>query len=149
MSIRILIVCLGNICRSPTAEAILRGRAATAGLDIVVDSAGTGHWHIGEPPHGDMIRTAAGRGYDLSALRARQVGPEDFGRFDLILAADPQNRADLEAMRPPGATTPVRLLAPYGNGTGESIPDPYMTENFDAAFDLIEEACDGLIAQLQ
>ncbi|SPJ24883.1 low molecular weight protein-tyrosine-phosphatase [Palleronia abyssalis] len=149
MTHRILIVCLGNICRSPTAEAILRQKAEAAGLKLEIDSAGTGDWHIGEPPYPAMIDAAKTAGYDLSALRARQVTPADFDRFDLILAADPQNLADLEAMRPPGNLTPIELFAPYANGPDTEVPDPYHTRDFDGALALIERASDGLIAQLQ
>lgn len=146
---RILIVCLGNICRSPTAEAVLRDKAKAAGLDLRIDSAGTGDWHVGAPPHPPMVRAAREAGYDLSDLRARQVGPEDFHRFDLILAADEENLADLEALRPPDSDTPVRLLAPYGGDGTRAIPDPYFTKDFAGALALVERAADGLIAQLQ
>lgn len=149
MTIRILFVCLGNICRSPAAEAILRHKAAAAGLTLDLDSAGTGDWHVGDPPHPPMIEAAGRRGYDLGTLRARQVTPDDFDRYDLILAADPENRADLEALRPRGSDTPVRLLARYADGAGDTVPDPYMTGDFEAALDLVERACAGLVAQLQ
>lgn len=149
MARRILFVCLGNICRSPTAEAVLRHKAEAAGLTLLVDSAGTGDWHIGAAPHPPMIRAAAARGYDLSHLAARQIVPADFERFDLILVADADNRRDVEALRPVGNSTPVALFAPYA-GTGEEIvPDPYYTKDFDGALRLIERAADGVIAQLQ
>lgn len=146
MTIRILFVCLGNICRSPAAEAILRHKAAEAGLALDPDSAGTANWHLGRPPHPPMIEAAARRGYDLGALRARQVTPDDFRPYDLILAADPENRADLEALRPAGSETPVRLLAAYADGAGDTAPDPYITGDFEAALDLVERACAGLVA---
>lgn len=146
---RVLFVCLGNICRSPAAEAILCHKAAEAGLAVDIDSAGTGDWHVGRPPHPPMIEAALRRGYDLGALRARQVTPEDFNRYDLILAADPENRADLEALRPRGNDTPVRLLAAYAEGAGDTVPDPYMSGDYEAALDLVERACAGLVAQLQ
>ncbi|WOI56954.1 low molecular weight protein-tyrosine-phosphatase [Palleronia sp. LCG004] len=145
----ILIVCLGNICRSPTAEAVLRSKLADAGLGIEVDSAGTGDWHVGDPPHADMIAAASRAGYDLSQLRARQIVPEDFERFDLILAADPSNLEDLERVRPAGNSTRAVLFAPYAGRGVDAIPDPYHTGDFDGALDLVEAACDGLLSQLQ
>ncbi len=145
----ILIVCLGNICRSPTAEAVLRARLAAAGLDIEVDSAGTGDWHVGEAPHVEMTEAAAAKDYDIAALRARQIAPADFARFDLILAADPSNLRDIEAIRPAGNTTPVMLFAPLSGSGQDAIPDPYFTGDFAGALALVEAACDGLIAQLQ
>lgn len=149
MTERILIVCLGNICRSPAAEAVLRAKAAAVGLDLVVESAGTGDWHVGDPPHPPMIRAAQAAGYDLSPLRARQVAPEDFDRFDLILAADETNLAEVEALRPAGNSTPVRLFAPYAGDGARSIPDPYFTKDFRGALALVERASEGLLRQLQ
>ena len=149
MTKRILFVCLGNICRSPTAEIVLRAKAAEAGLHLEVDSAGTGDWHIGEPPHPPMIEAARARGYDMSTLRARQVGGVDFDRFDLILVADETNLRDVEALRPAGDTTPVELFAPYAGGDERSIPDPYYTGDFGGALLLVERAAKGLVAQLQ
>ena len=145
----VLFVCLGNICRSPSAEGVFRARAATAGLDVVADSAGLGRWHLGDPPHGPAIRAAARRGYDLSGQRARQANAADFDRFDLILGMDGDNIAGLEALRPPGNRTPVRLFLDYAPETGVAhVPDPYYTGDFDAALDLIKAAADGLVAAL-
>ncbi len=149
MTRRILIVCLGNICRSPAAEGVLRRKIEAAGLDWTVDSAGTGDWHVGEGPHPRMVRAAAQAGYDLSAQRARQIAPEDFARHDLILVADEDNLADVEALRPAGDDTPVHLFAPYAGEGARAIPDPYFTGDFDGALGLVERAADGLIAQLQ
>ncbi len=146
---RILVVCLGNICRSPTAEAVLRRKAEAAGLDLEIDSAGTGDWHRGEPPHPPMVAAAGRAGYDLTGLRARQIGAADFGRFDLILAADEDNLADIERLRPDGDATPVRLFATHAGDGSRSIPDPYYTKDFAAALEQIERAADGLLAQLQ
>ena len=143
---RILCVCLGNICRSPTAEAVLRHMS---GGGIEVDSAGTGDWHVGKPPYGPAAAAAAARGYDLSALRARQFGAADFRLFDLILAMDRQNFDDIEALRPSGMTTPVSLFLEYAPKTGVTeVPDPYFTRGFDEALDLIEAAARGLIEKL-
>ncbi len=150
MTTRILAVCLGNICRSPTAEAVLRAIATQAGLDLELDSAGTGGWHAGEPPYGPAIRAGAARGYDLAPLRARQVTRADFDRFDLILVMDRANLEDLERLRPAGNATPVRLFLSHAPETGtDEVPDPYYTRRFDEVLDLVEAAARGLVAQLQ
>lgn len=141
---RILFVCLGNICRSPTAEGVARARFDAAGLDIRVDSAGTSDWHIGAPPYAPMVEVALDRGIDLGTLRARQVARQDFRDFDLIIAMDRKNAADLEALRPTGAQTPVRLLSEFANGLPPDIPDPYYTRDFVEAITLIERAVAGL-----
>lgn len=133
MSKRILCVCLGNICRSPAAEAVLRARGAD------VDSAGTAGWHVGKPPYGPMRDAAQARGLDMTGLAARQFEAADFTRFDLILAMDAQNLADIEALRPEGNATRVALFA------GGDVPDPYYTRDFDGALDLIEAAADAWV----
>ncbi|MBK5932666.1 protein tyrosine phosphatase [Rhodovulum imhoffii] len=145
---RILFVCLGNICRSPTAEGVFRGLAEAAGVAVQVDSAGTGGWHVGNPPDRRAQAAAAARSYDLSGLRARQVCPEDFDRFDLILAMDRSNRADLERLRPAGNTTPVRLFLDYAGGSQREVPDPYYEGGFDRVLDLIEAASRGVLRQV-
>ncbi len=142
MSTHILCVCLGNICRSPTAEAVLRAKAEARGIAVTVDGAGTGGWHIGKPPYGPMIRAAADRGYDLTALRARQVSAKDFDRFDLILAMDGQNLADLQALDPGGRASVALFDAP------SDVPDPYYTGDFDGALTQIEQAADRILDQL-
>ena len=139
---RILCVCLGNICRSPTAEAVLRAMAP----ELTIDSAGTSDWHIGNPPYGPAIDAAALRGYDLTPLRARQFTAADFDQFDLILAMDAQNLANMERLRPAGSETPVRLMLDFSPAhQGQEVPDPYYTRDFDAALDLIEAAARGLL----
>ncbi|MGR3512477.1 MAG: low molecular weight protein-tyrosine-phosphatase [Paracoccaceae bacterium] len=143
---RVLCVCLGNICRSPTAEAVLRHLSDGR---LEVDSVGTAGWHVGKPPYGPATEAAAERGYDLSQLRARQLTQADFADFDLIVAMDSANLSDIEALRPTGNTTPVKLFldfAPEGGRT--EVPDPYYTRDFDEALDLIEAASRGLIATL-
>lgn len=100
MTTSILFVCLGNICRSPSAEGVVRAKASARGMDLRLDSAGTGDWHVGKPPYPPMIAAAASRGYDLTDLRARQVSRADFDRFDLIVAMDDENLSDLRALRP-------------------------------------------------
>ncbi|MGA0539937.1 low molecular weight protein-tyrosine-phosphatase [Neotabrizicola sp. VNH66] len=145
---RILFVCLGNICRSPTAEGVFRVLAAKAGLRVQVDSAGTGGWHAGEPPHPPAVAAARKRGYDLSSLRARQVRAGDFSGFDLILAMDRQNLADLQAMADGPAR--LRLLMHYApEGHPAEVPDPWYTGEFDRVLLMIEAASRGLIRELQ
>ncbi|WP_375281447.1 low molecular weight protein-tyrosine-phosphatase [Pseudooctadecabacter sp.] len=137
---RILFVCLGNICRSPTAEAVTRAKAP----HLALDSAGTAGYHIGNPPYGPMQSAARPRGYDLSGLRARQFSPNDFNSFDMIVAMDADNLRDIEAQRPAGNTTPVTIFTP----DGAPVPDPYYTRDFDGCLDLIEDCADRLIAGL-
>lgn len=147
---RILFVCLGNICRSPAAEAVVRGMARTKGVVLSLDSAGTGGWHVGEAPYGPMQRAAGARGHDLSDLRARQVTAVDDGRFDLILAMDGQNLADLRALMPGRPQATLRLFTDYAPETGAgAVPDPYYTRDFDGALDLIEACAAGLLRSLQ
>jgi protein-tyrosine phosphatase len=143
--IRVLFVCLGNICRSPTAEVVFRDTAARAGLAgrLVVDSAGTGEWHVGNPPDYRAIEHAARRGYALQHLRARQVTSDDFHRFDYILAMDGANLAALEALRPASFAGHLGLfldLAP--DLRMREVPDPYDEDAaaFEHMLDLIEEA---------
>ncbi|PZX41174.1 protein-tyrosine phosphatase [Roseinatronobacter thiooxidans] len=146
---RVVFVCLGNICRSPTAHGIFRDKAAQAGLDVVIDSAGTGDWHIGSPPDRRATHAAHMRGYDLSDLRARQFTPADFNEFDLIFAMDRANQRDIEAQRPAGNTTPVQLFLNLTGQPGRDVPDPYFDGSFDQVLDMIEQGADMLVAQLQ
>ncbi len=148
---RILLVCLGNICRSPMAEGVLRRMAEEAGLDdaLIIDSAGTGDWHVGHPPDQRALAAISKRGIDISDLRARQVGPEDFARFDLLLAMDRDNRADLLDMAPtPEDARKVRLFLDFAPETGVAeVPDPYYggRQGFETVLDLIEAASRGLL----
>lgn len=141
---RILFVCLGNICRSPAAEGVTRALAAARGLELALDSAGTGDWHVGNPPHPPMIAAARARGYDLAPLRARQIVAPDFARFDLILGMDRANLTAIERLRPAGSATPVRLFL----GEAE-VPDPYFDGRFDEALDLVEQGAARLLDQLR
>jgi protein-tyrosine phosphatase len=148
---RVLMVCMGNICRSPTAEAVLRGKLAQAGLapHVVVDSAGTHGYHTGEGPDPRAVAAAARRGYDLSALRARPVDSTDFERFDYVLAMDQANLEWLRRKAPPTAPAQLGLLLTHARRFGElEVPDPYYgpPAGFDRVLDLVEDACDGLIA---
>ena len=144
---RLLFVCLGNICRSPTAEAVFAQRAWVAGLRVQVDSCGTSGWHQGEPPYPPAIAAAAKRGYDLSALRARQISPADFHDFSHILVMDRRNLADVQALCPTGGTAP-QLFMDYAPAFGDEVPDPWYTGEFDTVLAMIEAASDGLIAAL-
>ena len=137
MTIAVLFVCLGNICRSPLAEAALRAEAERRGLDIAVDSAGTGDWHVGHPPDPRAQAVAARNGVDISHLRARQVTQEDFYRFDHIVALDRDNLAGLEALRPAGSRARLSLLLDHVPGReGEAVADPYHGDDrhFDASW---------------
>ncbi|MDO9321412.1 MAG: low molecular weight protein-tyrosine-phosphatase [Pseudomonas sp.] len=150
---RVLFVCLGNICRSPTAEGVLRHKLAAAGLqDLVsVDSAGTSDWHVGKPVDSRTRLAAQRRGYDLSALRGRQVSAADFARFELIFAMDQNNLQHLQSMQPVAGIAQLDLfLRRYGLPTDE-VPDPYYSgeEGFELVLDLLERACDGLVAELK
>jgi protein-tyrosine phosphatase len=136
----ILFVCLGNICRSPAAEGVVRRRLP----ELMLDSAGTGGWHVGAAPYGPMQAAARARGYDLSALRARQFGPADFANFEMIFAMDDANMRAIEAQRPRGKTTPVENFAALAGA--DAVPDPYYTRDFEGCLDLIE-ACAAALSR--
>lgn len=148
MTQAVLFVCLGNICRSPTAEGVFRALAAAEGLDVTVDSCGTGGWHSGEPPHPPAVAAALARGYDLSALRARQLRRSDFTRFDRILVMDRANLRDACALCPKGGTEP-QLFLTYAHQHGSEVPDPWYTGDYDRVLDMVEDAARGLIAALK
>ncbi len=149
---RILFFCMGNICRSPTAEGVMRAKLAAAGLDIEVDSAGTHGYHIGAPPDPRSQLHAARRGYELSALRARQLVAADFEHFGLVLAMDSDNLALAERLCPLAQRHRLKLLMDYApHADSPHVPDPYYGDDagFEAVLDLVEAACDGLIEELR
>jgi protein-tyrosine phosphatase len=150
---RVLMVCMGNICRSPTAEGVLRHKLRAAGLEgaVLVDSAGTHAYHVGEPPDSRAIAHARRRGYDLSALRARKVTAVDFDDFDLVLAMDWDNVELLEDLCPGHHRPKLRRLAEFSRRFPvDVVPDPYTggAAGFEHVLDLVEDACDGLLAHL-
>lgn len=154
MTRRILFVCTGNICRSPTAEAVFRRLLETDGngLDVLVDSAGTHAYHVGEPPDERAVTAAARRGVDMKALRARRIAPEDFERFDLVLAMDRENLRHLLRIAPPEGRKRIRLFMDFAPGHGrQEVPDPYYggEGGFEEVLDLVEAAARGLLAGLR
>ena len=154
-ALRVLTVCMGNICRSPTAAGVLRERLRRAGLaaQVEVDSAGThAHWHAGEQADARARKHALARGYDLSKHRARLISDEDFERYDLILAMDWDNVAALESRCPPEQRGKLRRLSEFGRAhASEVVPDPYYAgpAAFDHVLDLVEDACDGVVEHLR
>jgi protein-tyrosine phosphatase len=147
----VLMVCLGNICRSPLAEAALRATAEQAGLDIAIDSAGTGDWHVGNPPDRRAQAVARSHGVDISGYRARQVKPADFRRFTHIFALDADNLSDLRRIAPTDGTAELRLLmdmVPGREGTG--VVDPYFGDDagFETSWSDVSAAARGIITLL-
>lgn len=151
--VTLLMVCLGNICRSPSAQAVMEQRITAAGLQdrIKVDSAGTAAYHIGKQPDPRSAQAAARRGYDLSSQRARQVAVEDFAHFDYILAMDSQNLNHLLRMAPEDTAGKVSLLLSHAALSTQDVPDPYYggDDGFEQVLDLIEQACDVLLATVR
>jgi protein-tyrosine phosphatase len=153
---RVLFVCMGNICRSPTAEGVFRRLVRDEGLDgsVEIESAGTGGWHVGEPPDARAAEAAGRRGIELDGS-ARQFQPADFDSFDLILAMDEQNRRDLLALAPDAeARAKVRLFRefdPSSDGGDLDVPDPYFggERGFEHVLDLVEAAARGLLEELR
>jgi protein-tyrosine phosphatase len=150
---RILFVCLGNICRSPTVEGVARelARREAAHLTLDFDSAGTADYHVGDPPDPRSIRAALARGYDLSSLRARQLHRRDFQHFDLLLAMDEENLSSMLRIAPAGHADRARLFLDYAREAGtNSVPDPYYgdADCFDRVIDLAEQGVRGLLRGL-
>ncbi|MBT3358291.1 MAG: low molecular weight phosphotyrosine protein phosphatase [Rhodospirillales bacterium] len=152
--VKVVFVCLGNICRSPTAEGVFRALVKSEGLDgkIACDSAGTGAWHVGEAPDKRMSATARKRGVDLSDLRARQAVSADFERFDYVIAMDQDNKANLSKICPPGMESKLFRFLEFTPQSGRrEVPDPYYggPDGFELVVDLIEEASRGLLADIR
>jgi protein-tyrosine phosphatase len=151
---RILMVCMGNICRSPTAHGVFEKMVADADLTarIQVDSAGTHGWHAGAPPDERAQQHAARRGYDLSRQRARQLTPRDFDDFDLVLVMDDTNQRDARAIAPPAQAHKLRRLTAFcTRHAADEVPDPYYggADGFEHVLDLVEDACAGLLAAVR
>lgn len=152
--VRILLVCMGNICRSPTAEGVLRHFLEQDGLSdrVRVDSAGTHGYHRGEPPDQRAQRAARKRGIELGRIRSRRVVAEDFANFDLILAMDRDNLEHLKQMRPDGSSAELGLFMRYADSrSNDEVPDPYYggADGFEVVLDMIEDAARGLIGTLR
>lgn len=148
--IKVLVVCLGNICRSPTAEAVLRAKVEAAGLPVEVDSAGTSGWHQGEKPDKRSAATAAKRGISFDGIYSRQVVEQDFEYFDYILAADHSNLSNLKDICPAEHQHKLSLFLSHGDSDYEEIPDPYYggDQGFELVLDLIEEASEAFLAKV-
>lgn len=150
---KVLFVCLGNICRSPTAEGVFRHKVREAGLEdhIEIDSAGTGDWHVGKSPDARTRAAALRRGYDLSSLRARQVSVADFSRYDLVLAMDDANLRDLKRLRGSNGKAELDLFLRRYELEIDEVPDPYYggEDGFEQVLDLVERACDGLLTEVK
>lgn len=151
--IKILFVCMGNICRSPTAEEVFRHQVSEAGQtdNIIVDSAGTHDYHIGASPDRRAQQAALQRGYDLGSLRGRQVGTGDFHEFDYILAMDRENLANLIHICPPQERHKLKLFMEFGRGFSErEVPDPYYGGNqgFENVLNMVEDAASGLLEEI-
>jgi len=152
--VKVLFVCMGNICRSPTAEGIFSKQVQEAGLtDVIgIDSAGTHAYHIGEAPDSRSQKTALKRGYDLSSQKARRVSAEDFTVFDYVLAMDRDNQQGLQAICPVGAEYKLHLFLSFApNLEHDEVPDPYYggSMGFERVLDMIEEAAAGLLQDIQ
>ncbi|MDH4235193.1 MAG: low molecular weight phosphotyrosine protein phosphatase [Gallionella sp.] len=153
-NIAVVFVCMGNICRSPTAEAVFRQYVENAGLSeqVLIDSAGTHDYHIGDPPDSRSQRAAQQRGYDMSDLRGRQVEEGDFHRFDYVLAMDSANLAILQQLAPPASNARVQLFLEYArHHAGREVPDPYYgsADGFERVLDMVEDAAQGLLQHIR
>lgn len=150
---KVLFVCLGNICRSPTAEGVFRRALAQAGWDdrVVVDSCGVGPWHVGSAPDPRAQAAAKQRGIDISGLKARQLNAEDFFEFDYVLGMDRDNLRTMQAMRPEQSHAHVGLFLDFAETADSEVPDPYYggDEGFENVLRMLEAAADGLMKHLQ
>jgi len=152
MSTGVLFVCLGNICRSPTAEGLFRHRVQQAGLDshVRIDSCGTGSWHVGQPPDPRAVEAAAEHGFDISGLRARQLCAADYRQFDYLLAMDEDNLAVIERFKPLDSSVRFIGLATHfaSNHAHLAVPDPYFSGGFVRVLEFLEDAMQGLMHHL-
>ena len=150
---KVLFVCLGNICRSPTAEGVFRHYVEQAGLSehVTIDSAGTSDWHIGKTPDPRTIAAAAQRGYDVSTLRGRQATAQDFAEFDLILAMDNSNLQNLQAIQPANSKAELALYLPRFGISPDEVPDPYYggEDGFELVLDMLEQASQVLLDEIK
>jgi len=146
----VLFVCLGNICRSPTAEAVFRDKAAKAGLDLHIDSAGTHGYHIGKGPDPRSQKAGESRDYDFSGLACRRVADDDFEKFDYILGMDEENVKNLKKRCPEELQDKIHLFLSFAESEFDEVPDPYYggLKGFELVLDLIEAASDGLIQRI-
>ncbi|MFC5403666.1 low molecular weight protein-tyrosine-phosphatase [Cohnella soli] len=152
MSYSVLFVCLGNICRSPMAEAVMKNLVRRDGVenDVLVDSAGTGDWHIGKPPHEGTRAQLDRHSISYEGMKARQFAAADGGRFDLIVAMDSNNERDIRKVIGAGSGTEViRFLSVLPEAGINDVPDPYYTGNFDEVYDLVTRGCERLLASIK
>lgn len=152
-SVSVLFVCLGNICRSPSAEGVFRKVVEDAGLagKVRIDSCGTGHWHVGKAPDKRAQAAAAKRGIDISGLKARQIEESDLTEFDYVVVMDRQNLAEVQGIWSDTGGTRPELFLSYGKSAHKEVPDPYYggEQGFETVLDLIQEASEGLLARLR
>lgn len=149
MSMSVLFVCLGNICRSPTAEAVFRRKLAESGLAdrVLIDSAGTSSWEVGNPPDARSVAVAEKRGYSFEGQSARQLTQDDLSKFDYVIAMDQQNLDDIRQLD--SASDPVLLLDFAPDIPEREVPDPWYHGRFDAVLDMIEAGADGLLQDIR
>ncbi|MFB9867608.1 low molecular weight protein-tyrosine-phosphatase [Vreelandella sulfidaeris] len=150
---KVLFVCLGNICRSPTAEGVFRRALEQAGMagQVEIDSCGVGNWHVGKAPDARAQQAALSRGIDITALRARQLSAQDFVDFDYVLGMDQDNVSAMRQLKPANSQAHVGLLLDFAGTPGGEVPDPYYggEEGFENVLNMIEAASDGLIQHLK
>ena len=150
--VSVVFVCLGNICRSPTAEGVFSALVKSRGLEefVHIDSAGTSDWHVGQSPDPRATEAARKRGIDLSRLRGRQASSKDFSEFDYVIAMDNENYANLSRLASPDQQHKLHLFLDFASGVDErEVPDPYYGGGFPYVFDLIENASEGLLKHIQ
>ncbi|WP_077210881.1 low molecular weight protein-tyrosine-phosphatase [Bacillus dakarensis] len=149
--IKVLFVCLGNICRSPMAEAMFRELVKKKGLEeqIYIDSAGTGNWHIGEPPHKGTVEILSKNNISVEGLKARQIQPQDLENFDYIIAMDADNRKNINMIKAAYPKADVSVLLEYVPEIADKdVPDPYFTGNFLEVYELVEKGCSALLSKI-